>query len=352
MSSNGNGHYETDDARQLLARELRRLQVQSGMSLRELARQTLSSDSALSRYLAGQVVPPWPVTEALSVTGKGDLDSLRVLWEQARSARLDDRLRPAPSPPTVAEHPGAGPDLGPDATTASPTPVAPATVAGTDCDADGWRQPMMMRRSVAAWVAMASVGVGLLIGRLTWGADPPDEVMDGPVLQSATARPTPARGVPPTIPSAQPSRSASQNGASPAPSASARPGAVGTTEVAPSTQRRLLAGGTGECLAADYLAVYMISCADAPAKAQTWLLMPLGNAQYKIQAAIGRCLANLDSHTVRTVDCSGGDPGMIWIWDSNSRLWNVHTGHSLVADLAHNVYLHPDEAPGQFWTLR
>jgi transcriptional regulator with XRE-family HTH domain len=58
-----------------LAVELRKLRKLSGKSLRELEQATLSSDSALSRYLSGQAVPPWQVVEALCRLGGGSPDA-------------------------------------------------------------------------------------------------------------------------------------------------------------------------------------------------------------------------------------------------------------------------------------
>jgi len=72
-----------------LAVELRRLRELSGMSLRSLERKVHVSDSSLSRYLAGQSVPPWSVVAALSQLAGQDPESLRELWERARLHRQD-----------------------------------------------------------------------------------------------------------------------------------------------------------------------------------------------------------------------------------------------------------------------
>jgi transcriptional regulator with XRE-family HTH domain len=74
-----------------LAAELRRLRHTSGRSLRDLERETFISDSALSRYLSGRTLPPWPVVETLSRLGGADPKHLRTLWESARVARAGRR---------------------------------------------------------------------------------------------------------------------------------------------------------------------------------------------------------------------------------------------------------------------
>jgi hypothetical protein len=81
------------DARQKLADELQRLRVRSGRSLRELAVCTHSSDSSLSRYLTGQVVPPWRTVETLCGVAGEDPGTVKALWSQARSVRILDKLQ-------------------------------------------------------------------------------------------------------------------------------------------------------------------------------------------------------------------------------------------------------------------
>jgi transcriptional regulator with XRE-family HTH domain len=72
-----------------LAVELRRLRELSGMSLRSLERKVHVSDSSLSRYLAGQSVPPWSVVVALSELAGRDPGPLQELWEHARLHRKE-----------------------------------------------------------------------------------------------------------------------------------------------------------------------------------------------------------------------------------------------------------------------
>lgn len=95
MSGGVNGARQSDLAKHLanqLASELRELRRRSGMSLRELERPTLSSDSSLSRYLAGRALPPWQVVQVLSERGDGDTEKLRSLWTRAIKARAQARV--------------------------------------------------------------------------------------------------------------------------------------------------------------------------------------------------------------------------------------------------------------------
>jgi hypothetical protein len=93
MTDEPNGVAPHADARQKLAEELQRLRVQSGKSLRELAVCTHSSDSSLSRYLTGQVVPPWHIVETLCGVAGEDPGTVQALWSQARSVRILDKLQ-------------------------------------------------------------------------------------------------------------------------------------------------------------------------------------------------------------------------------------------------------------------
>lgn len=102
MTNTGSGVTGTnpaDLARHLtmqLAAELRELRKRSGKSLRELERPTHTSDSSLSRYLAGKALPPWQVVQVLSEQGGGDSDELRRLWTRAATARAQARIIEAP----------------------------------------------------------------------------------------------------------------------------------------------------------------------------------------------------------------------------------------------------------------
>jgi CubicO group peptidase (beta-lactamase class C family) len=69
--------------REELAGSLRQLRDLTGRSLRELARDIHVSSSSLSRYFAGQAVPPWPTVVALCKAAGRDPRPLREVWERA-----------------------------------------------------------------------------------------------------------------------------------------------------------------------------------------------------------------------------------------------------------------------------
>ncbi|MFC0526113.1 helix-turn-helix domain-containing protein [Phytohabitans kaempferiae] len=92
---------QADPAQKLtieLAAQLRDLRRRTGKSLRELERSTLSSDSSLSRYLAGRALPPWQVVAVLCEEGGGDSARLHDLWSRARQARATARIGDQPPP--------------------------------------------------------------------------------------------------------------------------------------------------------------------------------------------------------------------------------------------------------------
>nr|WP_198151462.1 tetratricopeptide repeat protein [Kibdelosporangium sp. MJ126-NF4]CEL15651.1 transcriptional activator domain [Kibdelosporangium sp. MJ126-NF4] len=75
-----------------LVAQLARIKDLSGLSLRALARQTGLSSSSLSRYLNGQLVPPWEAVVALCRAVSRDPRPLRAMWAEA------DKTGPAPAP--------------------------------------------------------------------------------------------------------------------------------------------------------------------------------------------------------------------------------------------------------------
>ncbi|MBM2618488.1 helix-turn-helix transcriptional regulator [Actinoplanes sp. LDG1-06] len=70
---------------------LRALRAEAGLTLRELSLKVHVSDSSLSRYFAGQALPPWEVVAALADLGGGDHAGLRRLWEGAQRERKQSR---------------------------------------------------------------------------------------------------------------------------------------------------------------------------------------------------------------------------------------------------------------------
>lgn len=69
-----------------LVTQLARIKELSGLSLRALARQAELSSSSLSRYLTGQLVPPWEAVVALCRAVGRDPRSLRAVWVEAARA--------------------------------------------------------------------------------------------------------------------------------------------------------------------------------------------------------------------------------------------------------------------------
>ncbi|MEU4691880.1 helix-turn-helix domain-containing protein [Actinoplanes sp. NPDC023714] len=75
-----------------LVEQLTRIKELSGLSLRALARDSGLSSSSLSRYLNGQLVPPWEAVVALCRSAGRDPRPLRAIWSEASKAG------PAPPP--------------------------------------------------------------------------------------------------------------------------------------------------------------------------------------------------------------------------------------------------------------
>lgn len=69
-----------------LVAQLTRIKELSGLSLRALAREAGLSSSSVSRYLAGQLVPPWDAVVALCRAVGRDPRPLRALWVEASKA--------------------------------------------------------------------------------------------------------------------------------------------------------------------------------------------------------------------------------------------------------------------------
>jgi len=66
-----------------LAAELRAARDTTGLSLKQLRFKVHASDSSLSRYLTGRIVPPWEVVEQLCLVAGRPSAQLKPLWEQA-----------------------------------------------------------------------------------------------------------------------------------------------------------------------------------------------------------------------------------------------------------------------------
>jgi transcriptional regulator with XRE-family HTH domain len=73
--------------RDAFAEKFRAVYERSGRTLRELQQTMFVSDSALSRYMSGQAVPPWPVVAELCRLSGTDAAGLRADWVAARGSR-------------------------------------------------------------------------------------------------------------------------------------------------------------------------------------------------------------------------------------------------------------------------
>ncbi len=93
-----------------LVAQLTRIKELSGLSLRALARQTGLSSSSLSRYLSGQLVPPWEAVVALCRVVGRDPRPLRALWVEASKAGAELVPRRNDLPADLADFTGREPE--------------------------------------------------------------------------------------------------------------------------------------------------------------------------------------------------------------------------------------------------
>ncbi|MFE6196056.1 helix-turn-helix domain-containing protein [Streptomyces sp. NPDC057838] len=137
---------------------LRTLQQQSGRPLRALEAQVAISDSSLSRYFRGEIVPTWPVVRDVCRALGADPSAYRALWEAASPAR--------PEAPPVT---GASGDDGSGSGSGSGETVGLSPSQDRGMPRGRWSR----RRFVTATVAAAAVGAlvaGLLLF-LPWRDD-------------------------------------------------------------------------------------------------------------------------------------------------------------------------------------
>lgn len=148
-----------------LASELRAARVQAGRSLKELERLTASSDSSLSRYLAGTSIPPWPVVDALCKAAQRDPGELEPLWQEAQRTRVERRVSSRTMRETLSAEPdrtrtdGAPPD--------SPAPLDEESDAGTRPGTGARtrrRRKVLLAGSGAGAVALAATLVMVVPG--------------------------------------------------------------------------------------------------------------------------------------------------------------------------------------------
>ncbi len=82
----------------------------SGKSLKELERHTHTSDSSLSRYFSGRLLPPWPVVAALCKVVRRDPREVLPMWEAARN-RASGKTGRSDLPRDVADFTGREAEL-------------------------------------------------------------------------------------------------------------------------------------------------------------------------------------------------------------------------------------------------
>ncbi|MGI5229994.1 helix-turn-helix domain-containing protein [Actinoallomurus sp. CA-142502] len=141
------------DAGPRLAAELQTLRARTGKSLKELEQLVHASDSSISRYLSGRIVPPWTVIERLSRLAGDDPAGLRPLWDHLTGD--GHRQGDCPPPPEPSPDPAAGPPApGPSTATVERVPLRRVDRRG--------------RLVIAALVALTALvfgGSGVLVGR-------------------------------------------------------------------------------------------------------------------------------------------------------------------------------------------
>ncbi|GAA4619044.1 hypothetical protein GCM10023195_85950 [Actinoallomurus liliacearum] len=151
-----------------LAAELQALRTRTGKSLKELEALVHASDSSISRYLSGRIVPPWAVIQRLSRLAEDDPARLRPLWEHL----TDDRHRQGACPPLPAPfgEPAPPPEAEPRP---APEPVPPPRRFD--------RRARLVVATLMGSTAVVFGGSGVLVGR--WLAPAPRP----PVVQQFAA---------------------------------------------------------------------------------------------------------------------------------------------------------------------
>ncbi|MFJ2821997.1 RICIN domain-containing protein [Streptomyces toxytricini] len=174
------GHLDGVDRRATPARRLgealRALQQRSGMTLRDLERRALVSDSSLSRYFRGSTVPPWTVVRDVCRAMDADPADYRALWEAADHTQN----RPQPGPAAAAEpaadaERAAAPRLSAEGRPAPPEPRPAPDDAPAESPPRSPARPALpttsgrRRWTAAGFLAGLALGVG---GTLLWDATP------------------------------------------------------------------------------------------------------------------------------------------------------------------------------------
>lgn len=332
MTGDSGAGLRGEDPRQVLAVELQRLRVKSGKSLRELAACVHSSDSALSRYLTGRVVPPWAIVEAISGLSGGDVATLQALWTQARSVRMSDQLSEQSDQPGQQKEPAEQPDDG-------RVPHAPSQESGIGpVSAAGGPPRVQWSRARLATLAVLGaltlmVGTGVAVREITLRS-----IHDGPTALTPYA---PMPNMP--IPLSTPASPGGETPHLPTPTASPSPGSGAALPVnaSPSGAARKPSPSepspfkpspskpstspTPQQIPKPSSSSLPSPSAPAPAPAATPL--PVGVYQYSAESDPSRCLDVAD----------GGRGVQVWSCEGNgNQKWryNVHTDGGTIQNQA------------------
>jgi transcriptional regulator with XRE-family HTH domain len=118
---------------------LSRLQIATGIPLRQLGLRTQVSASYLSRVLSGEKFPTWELTEKLALALGADSDTLRKVWSDERQrnrahCRTSRTQSPNPAPEQASSLPAALRTLHQRAACPTPYSLAVATAHAVSPD--------------------------------------------------------------------------------------------------------------------------------------------------------------------------------------------------------------------------
>ncbi|MGA5114789.1 helix-turn-helix domain-containing protein [Streptomyces pseudogriseolus] len=122
---------------------LSRLQIASGIPLRQLGLRVQVSASYLSRVLSGEKFPTWELTEKIALVLGADTDAVRKVWQDERLLRQKNETRAPHSPEHCAPSTSARPAPPP---TASPSQPATSSAPTTSAACSTVRRPEAGRR--------------------------------------------------------------------------------------------------------------------------------------------------------------------------------------------------------------
>ncbi|WP_051852552.1 helix-turn-helix domain-containing protein [Streptomyces aureocirculatus] len=322
------GRAEHAAAARRLGGALRALQQRSGRTLRSLEEQVRISDSSLSRYFRGDIVPPWPVVRDVCRALGGDPTEYRALWEAA------DRSRPEPLPEPAAERPQPAaeppqPAAEPSRPAAGPRPPAAARGARASV-----RARLNARWACAAAGAAAGLLTGVVVTLLVLPYDSPSASRAAPVPSSSVpSGPVPPLHPSPAAPPFSPARPADTVAKAPAGDGLPHSAGAGATRP-PEATRIFVSRATGNCLD-DSLDKGLRSYACNGMPYQWWTVRRYADGARQLRNhATGKCLDH-DPADLRTERC-GAASSQKWVFapgpDEAVGLRNADTGRCLEDD--------------------